>query len=97
MFKNSFFKLNTNRKFNYRPRYLKEKEEQLNYSFNSRIKNSRENFTSNDRNSIWNQERITKRTKKNYSFNKLFIIILISLFIIFFYIIDFDFSIFINY
>ena len=38
MFKNSFFKLNTNRKFNYRPRYLKEKEEQLNYSFNSRIK-----------------------------------------------------------
>ena len=85
MFKNSFFKLNTKRKFNNRPRYLKEKEEQLNYSFNSRIKNSRENFTSNDRNSIWNQERITKRTKKNYSFNKLFIII------------DFDFSIFINY
>ena len=96
-FKNSFFKLNRNRKFNYIPRYLKEKNELTDYSIDYRIKSSRENLTNNNRSSFWNQERIKKRTKENLSFNKVFIITLFLLFFIFFYIIDFDFSIFIKY
>ena len=66
MLKNSLFKLNRNRKFNYRPRYLKEENEQLNYFFDSRIRGSREDHTSNNRSSFWNQERVKKRTKKNH-------------------------------
>ena len=97
MFKNSFFKLNRNRKFNYVPRYLKEKYEPKDYSIDSRIRSGRENLITNNRSSFWYQERIKKRTKENRSFNKAFIIILFLLFFIFFYIIDFDFSIFIKY
>ncbi len=97
MFKNSFFKLERNRKFNYNPRYLKEKNDQYGHSFDSRIKSSRENFISSDRSSFWKEERIKRRIKENRSFNKLFIIILFLLLFIFFYIIDFDFSIFIKY
>ena len=44
MLKNSLFKLNRNRKFNYRPRYLKEENEQLNYFFDSRIRGSRRSY-----------------------------------------------------
>ena len=55
MLKNSFFKLKTNRKYNYKPRYLKDKNEQINYSFDSRIRGSREITISNNRNSFWNQ------------------------------------------
>jgi len=97
VFKNSFFKLNRNKKFNYMPRYLKEKNEPTDYSIDSRIRSSRENLITNNRSSFWNQERIKKRTKENLSFNKVFIITLFLLFFIFFYIIDFDFSIFIKY
>ena len=97
MLKNSLFKLNRNKKFNYKPRYLKEKKEPSIFTFESRIKLSREDLISGDRSSFWKQERIRKRTKENNSFNKVFIIILIFLFLVFFYIIDFDFSIFIKY
>ncbi len=97
MLKNSFFKLKTNRKFNYKPRYLNDKNEQSNYSFDSRIRGSREITISNNRSSFWNQERIRKRIRKNHSFSKLFIVLLILLSFIFFYIIDFDFSIFVKY
>ena len=97
MFKNSFFKLNTNRKFNYKPRYLKDKNEQTNYSLDSRIRGSREVVISNNRSSFWNQERMRKRIRENRSFNKLFIVVFLLLSLIFFYIIDFDFSIFIKY
>ena len=94
MFKNSFFKLNKNRKFNYKPRYLKDKNEEINYSFDSRIRGSRDSIVSNSRSSFWNHERIKKRINENRSFNRLFIVILLLLSFIFFYIIDFDFSIF---
>ncbi len=97
MLKNSLFKLNRNKKFNYKPRYLKEKKEPSIFTFESRIKFSREDLISNDRSSFWKQERIRKRIKENNSFNKVFIMILFFLFMIFFYIIDFDFSIFIKY
>ena len=97
VFKNSFFKLNRNRKFNYIPRYFKEKNESTDYSIDSRIRSSRENLITNNRSSFWNQERIKNRKKENLSFNKVFIITLFLLFFIFFYIIDFEFSIFINY
>tara|TARA_B000000532_G_C18681563_1_gene325579 strand:- start:121 stop:414 length:294 start_codon:yes stop_codon:yes gene_type:complete len=97
MFKNSFFKLNTNRKFNYKPRYLKDKNEQINYSLDYRIRGSREVVISNNRSSFWNQERMRKRIRENRSFNKLFIVVLLLLSLIFFYIIDFDFSIFVKY
>lgn len=97
MFKNSFFKLNTNRKFNYKPRYLKDKNEQINYFLDYRIRGSREVVISNNRSSFWNQERMRKRIRENRSFNKLFIVVLLLLSLIFFYIIDFDFSIFVKY
>ena len=97
MLKNSLFKLNRNKKFNYKPRYLKERKESSIFTFDSRIKFSREELISNDRSSFWKQERIRNRIKGNNSFNKVFIIILFFLFFIFFYIIDFDFSIFIKY
>ena len=97
MFKNSFFKLNTNRKFNYKPRYLKDKNEQINYFLDNRIRGSREVVISNNRSSFWNQERMRKRIRENRSFNKLFIVVLLLLSLIFFYIIDFDFSIFVKY
>ena len=97
MFKNSFFKLNKNRKFNYKPRYLKDKNEEINYSFDSRIRGSRDSLVSNNRSSFWNHERIKKRINENRSFNRLFIVILLLLSFIFFYIIDFDFSIFVKH
>ncbi len=97
MLKNSLFKLNTNKKFNYKPRYLKEKKEPSILTFESRIKFSRQDLISNDRSSFWKQERLRKRIKENNSFNKVFIIILFFLLLIFFFIIDFDFSIFIKY
>ena len=97
MFKNSFFKLNKNRKFNYKPRYLKDKNEEINYSFDSRIRGSRDSIVSNNRSSFWNHERIKKRINENRSFNRLFIGILLLLSFIFFYIIDFDFSIFVKH
>ena len=97
MFKNSFFKLNKNRKFNYKPRYLKDKNEEINYSFDSRIRGSRDSIVSNSRSSFWNHERIKKRINENRSFNRLFIVILLLLSFIFFYIIDFDFSIFVKH
>lgn len=97
MFKNSFFKLNKNRKFNYKPRYLKDKNEEINYSFDSRIRGSRDSIVSNNRSSFWNHERIKKRINENRSFNRLFIVILLLLSFIFFYIIDFDFSIFVKH
>ena len=97
MLKNSLFKLNRNKKFNYKPRYLKEKKESSIFTFESKIKFSREDFISNDRSSFWKQERLRKRIKENNSFNKVFIIILFFLLLIFFFIIDFDFSIFIKY
>ena len=96
MLKSSLFKLNRNKKFNYRPRFLKENKEFSTFTLDSRIKSSREDFVSNDRSSFWKQERMRKRIKKNHSFNKVFIIIVFFLFFIFFYIIDFDFSIFIK-
>ena len=64
MFKNSFFKLNTNRKFNYKPRYLKDKNEQINYFLDYRIRGSREVVISNNRSSFWNQERMRKELEK---------------------------------
>ena len=97
MFKNSFFKLNKNRKINYKPRYLKDKNEEINYSFDSRIRGSRDSIVSNSRSSFWNHERIKKRINENRSFNRLFIVILLLLSFIFFYIIDFDFSIFVKH
>ena len=97
MLKNSLFKLNRNKKFNYKPRYLKEKKESSVFTFESRIKFSREDFIFNDRSSFWKHERLRKRIKENNSFNKVFIIILFFLFLLFFYVIDFDFSIFIKY
>tara|TARA_B100000900_G_C20235890_1_gene575832 strand:+ start:220 stop:513 length:294 start_codon:yes stop_codon:yes gene_type:complete len=97
MFKNSFFKLDRNKKFNYNPRYLKDNKYERSYSFNSRIKSSREDFVSSDRSSFWKEERVRRRIKENRSFNKLFLIILFLLFFMFFYIIDFDFSIFKKY
>ena len=97
MLKNSLFKLNRNKKFNYKPRYLNEKQESFIFSFDSRIKTSRDDFISNDRASFWQQERMRKRIKENHSFNKVFLILAFFFFFIFFYIIDFDFSIFIKY
>ena len=94
MFKNSFFKLSRNKKFNYKPRYFNKKNEKMNFLFSSRIRNDREDFDSNDRSSFWQQERIRNRIKENRSFNKLFILILFFLVFIFFYIIDFEISIF---
>lgn len=97
MLKNSLFRLDRNKKFNYKPRYLKEKKEYSVFNFDSRIKFSREDLNSNDRSSFWKQERLRKRIKVNNSFNKVFILVLVFLFFIFFYIIDFDISIFIKY
>ena len=97
MIKSSLFKINKNKKFNYKPRYLKENKDPSVFTFESRIKSNREELIPSDRSSFWKQERIRKRIKENNSFNKVFIIILFFLFLIFFYIIDFDFSIFIKY
>ena len=70
MFKNSFFKLNTNRKFNYKPRYLKDKNEQINYFLDYRIRGSREVVISNNRSSFKSGKN-EKRIRENRSFNKL--------------------------
>jgi len=94
MLKNSFFKLNKNKKFNYKARYSGQKNEHLNYSVVSRIRSARDDFNTSDRGRFWSEERVRNRVKGNRSFNKLFIMILFLLFFIFFYIIDFDFSIF---
>ena len=82
MLKNSLFKLNRNRKFNYKPRYFKEENEQLNYFFDSRIRGSREDHTQAIE--VVLESRKVKKEQKKPSFNKLFFIILFLLFLYFF-------------
>jgi hypothetical protein len=92
----NLFKLGKNKRFNYNPRYYKEKSINNIYAFDSAYSKNR-NFTSSaDISSRWKQARLNQRNRSNRSFSTTIGIIVLVLFLIFLFIIDFDLSIFLN-
>lgn len=90
----NLFKLEKNKRFNYNPRYYKEKSIQNIYAFDSVYSKNR-NFTSSSNvSSIWKEARSTYRNRSNKNFSSTIIIIVLVLILIFLFIIDFDLSIF---
>ncbi len=95
MLKSNLFKLRKNRRYNYTPRYYKGKEDGNLYEFDSKFSKYRDIYNTNDMGQQWKEARMQMRTRKNRSLSlRLFSIILI-LFFLAFYILDFDLSLFI--
>jgi len=92
----NFFKQQTNRRFNYTPRYYKGKKDENPYDFDSSFSKYRDITNSNDFGANWQAARQQSRNRSNRGFSRLFFIILISLIFIALYILDFDLSIFKN-
>jgi len=90
----NLFKLNKNKKFNYKPRFLKDKLNDNIYEFDSVYQKQKRNRSSYDVSSKWNEERLIYRNRSNSSFSKTLIFIIMILVLLFLYIIDFDLSIF---
>ena len=90
----SLFKLKKNRRYNYTPRYFRGKELENIYDFNSKFSKFRDNFNKNDFGKSWDEERQKMRTRSNSKISSRLLIILIVLFLIFSYLLDFDFTIF---
>ncbi len=95
MLKSNLFKLRKNRRYNYTPRYYKGKEDGNLYEFDSKFSKYRDIYNTNDMGQQWKKARMQMRTRKNRSLSlRLFSIILI-LFFLALYILDFDLSLFI--
>ncbi len=83
-----------NKRFNYTPRYYNGKSINNKFEIDSKINKFREAYNKNDFSNNWNDIRLEKRTRRNFSNSPLLIIIFLLLLLIFFFIIDFDLSIF---
>ncbi len=97
----SLFKLGKNKRFNYNPRYYKEKSIKNSIDGYSKIMNFDSVYSKNrnirssaDISSKWKEARLTHRNRSNRKFSSRIIIIALVLLLIFLFIIDFDFSIF---
>lgn len=90
----SLFKLGKNKRFNYNPRYFKEKSIHHTYSFDSVYSKNRNITSSADISSRWKESRLSCRNRSNRKFSTSIIVITLILIMIFLYIIDFDLSIF---
>ena len=96
MFKSNLFKLRKNRRYNYTPRYFDGKEVDNIYDFDSKFSKYRETYNRNDFGQQWKEVRIQMRNRKNKSFSLRLLLIILSLILVSFYILDFDLSIFIQ-
>ncbi len=90
----SLFKLGKNKRFNYNPRYFKEKSTHNIYSFDSAYSKNRNFNSSADVSSHWKQSRLNQRNRSNRNFSTRVVIIALILISISLYVIDFDLSIF---
>ena len=96
MLKSNLFKLKKNKRYNYTPRYYKGKEKDNIYDFDSKFSKYRETYNKNDFGQQWKEVRIQMRNRKNKSFYLRLLLIILSLILVSFYILDFDLSIFIQ-
>jgi len=95
MLKSNLFKLRKNRRYNYTPRYYKGKEEGNPYEFNSKFSKYRDIYNTNDMGQQWKEARMQMRTRKNKSLSLRLLSIILVLFFLAFYILDFELSLFI--
>ena len=95
MLKSNLFKLRKNRRYNYTPRYYKGKEEGNLYEFDSKFSKYRDIYNTNDMGQQWKEARMQMRTRKNKSLSLRLLSIILVLFFLAFYILDFDLSLFI--
>ena len=96
MLKSNLFKLKKNKRYNYTPRYYRGKEKGNIYDFDSKFSKYRETYNKNDFGQQWKEVRIQMRNRKNKSFSLRLLLIILSLILVSFYILDFDLSIFIQ-
>ena len=96
MLKSNLFKLKKNKRYNYTPRYYKGKEKNNIYDFDSKFSKYRETYNKNDFGQQWKEVRVQMRNRKNNSFSLRLVLIILSLILVSFYILDFDLSIFIR-
>ena len=95
MLKSSLFKLRKNRRYNYTPRYYKGKEDRNLYEFDSKFSKYRDIYNTNDMGQQWKEARMQMRTRKNRSLSLRLLSIILVLFFLAFYILDFELSLFI--
>lgn len=94
MFKIKSFKLPKNTRYNYTPRYYNGKSEGNIYSFDSKFAKYRETTNQIDFGAQWAEARSQSRNRKNRSINKRVILIALILAFIFFWMLDFDLTLF---
>ena len=92
----SFFKLKKNRRYNYTPRYFKGKDNGNAFDFDSKFSKFREKYNENDLSQRWQEVRLKMRTRGNRGLSTRLFIIFMVLLMVFFFLIDFDLSIFTN-
>ena len=90
----SIFKLKKNRRYNYTPRYFSGKDDSNPYDFDSKFSKYRGIFNENDFGKQWQEARLQMRTKKNRGISLRLLLIILALFLLCLYILDFDLSIF---
>ncbi len=90
----SLLKLKKNRRYNYTPRYFSGKEWNNLYEFDSKFSKYRENYNQNDYGQQWQEARLKMRSRSNLGVSSRLIFIIVMLVLVFFYVIDFDLSIF---
>ena len=95
MLKSNLFKLRKNRRYNYTPRYYKGKKEGNLYEFDSKFSKYRDIYNTNDMGQQWKEARMQMRTRKNRSLSLRLLSIILVLFFLALYILDFDLSLFI--
>ena len=95
MLNSNLFKLRKNRRYNYTPRYYKGKEDGNLYEFDSKFSKYRDIYNTNDMGQQWKEARMQMRTRKNKSLSLRLLSIILVLFFLAFYILDFDLSLFI--
>ena len=94
MFKANLFKLNSNKRYNYTPRYYEGKTIENLYDFDSKFNKYRETYNANDLGKQWGDARLENRNRANRKVTPTLLIIIAVLILIFLFIIDFDLSIF---
>ena len=95
MLKSNLFKLRKNRRYNYTPRYYKGKGDGNLYEFDSKFSKYRDIYNTNDMGQQWKEARMQMRTRKNKSLSLRLLSIILVLFFLAFYTLDFDLSLFI--
>lgn len=90
------FKLPTNTRYNYTPRYFDGKDTGNIYDFESKFEKYKNTANSNDFGAAWKEDRKASRNRGNREINRRVIYIALILVFIFLWIIDFDMSIFSN-